>query len=133
VEIDAGGAANLREDHQDLATGAAPPDCAGRTQVDAQLRRLGPRATVGAGAGGGCHLSPEHFEQPATERVAIERVHRDASSRKPRGFRKRSTARGWIAGMSAAATDWAAWHDAYADPDSSLSRRLRIVHHQILR
>jgi len=33
--------------------------------------------------------------------------------------------------MSAAATDWAAWHEAYGDPDSSLSRRLRIVQHEI--
>jgi hypothetical protein len=33
--------------------------------------------------------------------------------------------------MSAAATDWEAWHDAYDDPDSSLSRRLRIVQREI--
>ena len=33
--------------------------------------------------------------------------------------------------MSAEATDWAAWHDAYDDPDSSLSRRLRIVQAEI--
>jgi hypothetical protein len=32
--------------------------------------------------------------------------------------------------MSAAA-DWVAWHDAYGDPDSSLSRRLRIVQREI--
>ena len=35
--------------------------------------------------------------------------------------------------MTAEATDWAAWHDAYDDPDSSLSRRLRIVQDEIRR
>lgn len=28
-------------------------------------------------------------------------------------------------------TDWNAWHDAYADPDSSLSQRLRVVQRHI--
>ncbi len=35
--------------------------------------------------------------------------------------------------MTAEATDWAAWHDAYDDPASSLSRRLRIVQDEIRR
>jgi hypothetical protein len=35
--------------------------------------------------------------------------------------------------VTAEATDWAAWHDAYDDPDSSLSRRLRIVQDEIRR
>ena len=35
--------------------------------------------------------------------------------------------------MTAQATDWAAWHDAYDDPDSSLSGRLRIVQDEIRR
>jgi len=30
-------------------------------------------------------------------------------------------------------TDWVAWHDAYADPASALSRRLRVVQDQIRR
>ena len=35
--------------------------------------------------------------------------------------------------MSVPATDWAAWHDAYDDLDSSLSRRLQIVQDEIRR
>ncbi len=33
--------------------------------------------------------------------------------------------------MNDARTDWATWHDAYADPHSQLSRRLQIVQAQI--
>src|SRR5690349_14905491 len=33
--------------------------------------------------------------------------------------------------MSGACTDWVAWHEEYADPRSSLSRRLRAVQGQI--
>jgi len=29
--------------------------------------------------------------------------------------------------MSAGGTDWTAWHEAYADPSSSLTRRLTVV------
>ena len=35
--------------------------------------------------------------------------------------------------MGADTTDWGAWHDAYADPASPLSRRLRVVQDQIRR
>ena len=35
--------------------------------------------------------------------------------------------------MGADTTDWVAWHDAYADPASPLSRRLRVVQDQIRR
>jgi hypothetical protein len=47
--------------------------------------------------------------------------------------RNRSAWRAWIRVVSAPATDWAVWHDAYSDPASSLSRRLRIVQHEIRR
>lgn len=33
--------------------------------------------------------------------------------------------------MATVQRDWAAWHDAYADPDSALSRRLAVVRQQI--
>lgn len=33
--------------------------------------------------------------------------------------------------MSVSVTDWAAWHDAYRDPASALTRRLEVVRDQI--
>jgi hypothetical protein len=45
-----------------------------------------------------------------------------------------SVAFDWLdGGMSDAYTDWVAWHDEYADPWSSLSRRLRAVQREIRR